>query len=260
MFLIIAVTSVCRRLLQRWKRKVFDPRRVEAALQLTPDRHWGEERCKTRAGVVNQSACWETFPPQLNCANGQSFFFSFSHTSGGQKRQVFNFPSAPLGPASSPRLGPLAPKHRSLFCTHADGTSERQHVLLQQDCLESCCESGWRRRYLKTIYSDRKRRPDFELLRKVGRGLICTLGSWDSSEMATCLDSVIWRDFQQPERSTTLGVLTSMQLPHRTVSFIMKGLEQASTQQDTRTRAHALTQSEVRCSQGDKWQAAAGEK
>lgn len=57
--------------------------------------------------------------------------------------------------------------------------------------------------------------------------------------MATCSDSLIRRDFQQPERSATPGVLTSMQLPHRTVSFIMKGLERAPTQQDTRVHAHA---------------------
>lgn len=94
------------------------------------------------------------------------------------------------------------------------------------------------------IYPDRKRRPKITVKTRLLQGLICALSSRGSNEMATCLDSVIWRDFQQPEHSTAAGALTSMQLPHRTVSFIMKGLKQAPTQQDIHTRAH--TQSELR--------------
>lgn len=41
------------------------------------------------------------------------------------------------------------------------------------------------------------------------------------------LDPVIWRDFHQPEPLTALRALTSMQLPPRTVSFIMKGVKQS---------------------------------
>lgn len=62
-----------------------------------------------------------------------------------------------------------------------------------------------------------------------------------------CLDPVIWRDFQQPEHLTALRALTSMQLPPRTVAFIMKGVKQSP-----HTARHTNTHSEVRCSQGDK--------
>lgn len=81
-----------------------------------------------------------------------------------------------------------------------------------------------------------------------------------SNEMAEkpisfCLDPVIWRDFQQPEHLTVLRALTSMQLPPRTVSFIMKGVKQSP-----HTARHTNTHSEVRCSQGDKWQTSVVEK
>lgn len=52
------------------------------------------------------------------------------------------------------------------------------------------------------------------------------------------LDPVIWGDFQQPEPLTVLRALTSMQLPPRTVSFIMKGVKQSphAAQHSTHTQ------------------------
>lgn len=61
--------------------------------------------------------------------------------------------------------------------------------------------------------------------------------------MATCFNLVLGRDFQQPEHSAAPGALTSMQLPHRTVSFIMKGLKQAPPH-SMRMRAHKCTRTQ----------------
>lgn len=71
------------------------------------------------------------------------------------------------------------------------------------------------------------------------------------------LDPVIWGDFQQPEPLTALRALTSMQLPPRTMSFIMKGVRQSP---HAARHTHTHTHSEVRCSQGDKSQASVKEK
>ncbi len=69
------------------------------------------------------------------------------------------------------------------------------------------------------------------------------------------LDPVIWGDFQQPEPLTALRALTSMQLPPRTMSFIMKGVRQSP-----HAARHTYIHSEVRCSQGDKSQTSVKEK
>ncbi len=52
------------------------------------------------------------------------------------------------------------------------------------------------------------------------------------------LDPVIWGDFQQPELLTALRALTSMQLPPRTVSFIMKGAKQSPPRSMAHTHTH----------------------
>lgn len=72
------------------------------------------------------------------------------------------------------------------------------------------------------------------------------------------LDPVIRGDFQQLEPLTELRALTSMQLPPRTMSFIMKGVKQSPhTARLTHTHTHT---SEVRRSQGDKWQISVGRR
>lgn len=65
------------------------------------------------------------------------------------------------------------------------------------------------------------------------------------------LGPVIWGDFQQPEPLTALRALTSMQLPPRTVSFIMKGVKQSPPRSTARTHSHAHKHRGL-SSQGDK--------
>lgn len=69
------------------------------------------------------------------------------------------------------------------------------------------------------------------------------------------LDPVIRGDFQQLEPLTELRALTSMQLPPRTMSFIMKGVKQSPhTARLTHTHTHTRVRSDALRVTNDKYQ------
>lgn len=125
-------------------------------------------------------------------------------------------------------------RHDDLFCF------SRTHAKLCKFLSPSTVKSSLKHDYLRSTAN---------LPPRKSTGVHEAVMKWQQP-ISFCLDPVIWRDFQQPEHLTALRALTSMQLPPRTVSFIMKGVKQSPHTQHTQT--HVRTHSEVRCSQGDK--------
>lgn len=120
----------------------FEPRGAGADLQLTPAPGLTTTEVRNAAkqglGCCTKVKCMlgniYFAPPSLTLMIHDAFFFSPPRQAVSKKDSFFNSLPPPPRPACppNPRPSPVAPQLQRMFCIQANGTVERQHVLLSR--------------------------------------------------------------------------------------------------------------------------------